>query len=48
MDTDVRVTGRAACDVLVLREAAKRFEIKQAAKLRDMIKEFRTKEFLFA
>jgi excinuclease ABC subunit B len=31
-----------------MREAAKRFEFEKAAKLRDMIKELRTKEFLFA
>ena len=31
-----------------MREAAKRFEFEKAAKLRDAIKEFRTKEFLFA
>jgi excinuclease ABC subunit B len=31
-----------------MREAAKRFEFEKAAKLRDQIKEFRTKEFLFA
>jgi excinuclease ABC subunit B len=31
-----------------MREAAKRFEFERAAKLRDMIKELRTKEFLFA
>ncbi len=31
-----------------MREAAKRFEFEQAAKLRDSIKELRTKEFLFA
>ncbi|MBV8052322.1 MAG: UvrB/UvrC motif-containing protein, partial [Acidobacteriaceae bacterium] len=31
-----------------MREAAKRFEFEAAAKLRDMIKELRTKEFLFA
>ncbi|HLH09454.1 MAG TPA: excinuclease ABC subunit UvrB [Terriglobales bacterium] len=30
-----------------MREAAKRFEFEQAAKLRDAIKELRTKEFLF-
>jgi excinuclease ABC subunit B len=30
------------------REAAKRFEFEKAAKLRDTIKELRTKEFLFA
>ena len=30
-----------------MREAAKRFEFEKAAKLRDPIKEFRTKEFLF-
>jgi excinuclease ABC subunit B len=30
-----------------MREAAKRFEFEQAAKLRDTIKELRTKEFLF-
>jgi len=31
-----------------MREAAKKFEFEKAAKLRDMIKELRTKEFLFA
>ncbi|HZU33758.1 MAG TPA: UvrB/UvrC motif-containing protein, partial [Candidatus Angelobacter sp.] len=31
-----------------MREAAKRFEFEAAAKLRDKIKELRTKEFLFA
>jgi excinuclease ABC subunit B len=31
-----------------MREAAKRFEFEEAAKLRDTIKELRTKEFLFA
>ena len=31
-----------------MREAAKRFEFEKAAKLRDNIKELRTKEFLFA
>jgi excinuclease ABC subunit B len=31
-----------------MREAAKRFEFEKAARLRDMIKELRTKEFLFA
>jgi excinuclease ABC subunit B len=31
-----------------MRESAKRFEFEKAAKLRDMIKELRTKEFLFA
>ena len=30
-----------------MREAAKRFEFEQAARLRDTIKELRTKEFLF-
>jgi excinuclease ABC subunit B len=30
-----------------MREAAKRFEFERAAKLRDMVKELRTKEFLF-
>ncbi|MDP9161877.1 MAG: excinuclease ABC subunit UvrB [Acidobacteriota bacterium] len=30
-----------------MREAAKRFEFEKAAKLRDMVKELRTKEFLF-
>ena len=30
------------------REAAKRFEFEKAAKLRDSIRELRTKEFLFA
>ena len=31
-----------------MREAAKKFEFERAAKLRDAIKEMRTKEFLFA
>ena len=31
-----------------MREAAKRFEFEKAAKLRDQVKELRTKEFLFA
>jgi len=31
-----------------MRESAKRFEFEKAAKLRDRIKELRTKEFLFA
>jgi excinuclease ABC subunit B len=31
-----------------MREAAKRFEFEKAAKLRDQIKDLRTKEFLFA
>jgi excinuclease ABC subunit B len=31
-----------------MREAAKRFEFEKAAKLRDTIKELRTKDFLFA
>jgi excinuclease ABC subunit B len=31
-----------------MREAAKRFEFEQAAKLRDRIRDLRTKEFLFA
>jgi excinuclease ABC subunit B len=31
-----------------MREAAKKFEFEKAAKLRDVIKELRTKEFLFA
>jgi excinuclease ABC subunit B len=31
-----------------MRENAKRFEFEKAAKLRDTIKELRTKEFLFA
>jgi len=31
-----------------MREAAKQFEFEKAAKLRDTIKELRTKEFLFA
>src|SRR5208337_5153230 len=30
-----------------MREAAKRFEFEQAAKLRDAVKELRSKEFLF-
>ncbi len=37
--------GRLESD---MREAAKRFEFEKAAKLRDQIKELRTKEFLFA
>ena len=31
-----------------MREAAKRFEFERAAKLRDMVRDLRTKEFLFA
>jgi excinuclease ABC subunit B len=31
-----------------MREAAKRFEFEKAAKLRDTIRDLRTKEFLFA
>jgi len=31
-----------------MRETAKKFEFERAAKLRDRIKELRTKEFLFA
>ena len=31
-----------------MREAAKKFEFEKAAKLRDNIKELRTKEFLFS
>ncbi|MGZ7029668.1 MAG: UvrB/UvrC motif-containing protein, partial [Terriglobales bacterium] len=31
-----------------MRQAAKRFEFEKAAKLRDSIRELRTKEFLFA
>jgi excinuclease ABC subunit B len=31
-----------------MREAAKKFEFEKAAKLRDSIKELRTKEFLFS
>jgi excinuclease ABC subunit B len=31
-----------------MREAAKRFEFEKAAKLRDRVKELRTREFLFA
>ena len=31
-----------------MRESAKRFEFERAAKLRDSIKELRTREFLFA
>ena len=30
-----------------MREAAKRFEFEKAAKLRDVVRELRTKEFLF-
>jgi excinuclease ABC subunit B len=37
-----------ACMESDMREAAKRFEFEKAAKLRDTIKELRTKEFLFA
>jgi len=43
-DLDVYI-GKLESD---MREAAKRFEFEKAAKLRDTIKEFRTKEFLFA
>ena len=31
-----------------MREAAKQFEFEKAAKLRDTVKELRTKEFLFS
>jgi excinuclease ABC subunit B len=31
-----------------MREAAKKFEFEKAAKLRDMVKELRSKEFLFS
>jgi len=31
-----------------MREAAKKFEFEKAAKLRDRVKELRTKEFLFS
>ena len=31
-----------------MREAAKKFEFEKAAKLRDTVRELRTKEFLFA
>ena len=31
-----------------MREAAKKFEFERAAKLRDTVKDLRTKEFLFA
>ena len=31
-----------------MREAAKKFEFEKAARLRDTVKELRTKEFLFA
>ncbi len=30
-----------------MREAAKKFEFEKAAKLRDLVKDLRTKEFLF-
>src|SRR5947209_2841703 len=43
-DVDVYI-GNLESD---MREAAKRFEFEKAAKLRDTIKELRTKEFLFA
>jgi excinuclease ABC subunit B len=31
-----------------MREAARKFEFEKAAKLRDLVKELRTKEFLFS
>jgi excinuclease ABC subunit B len=43
-DLDVYI-GKLESD---MREAAKRFEFEKAAKLRDTVKELRTKEFLFA
>jgi excinuclease ABC subunit B len=43
-DLDVYI-GKLESD---MREAAKRFEFEKAAKLRDAIKDLRTKEFLFA
>ncbi|HVP63622.1 MAG TPA: UvrB/UvrC motif-containing protein [candidate division Zixibacteria bacterium] len=30
-----------------MRDAAKRFDFERAAKLRDMVKDLRTKEFMF-
>jgi excinuclease ABC subunit B len=43
-DLDIYI-GKLESD---MREAAKRFEFEKAAKLRDTIRELRTKEFLFA
>jgi excinuclease ABC subunit B len=43
-ELDIHITKLEA----EMREAAKRFEFERAAKLRDAIKELRTKEFLFA
>ena len=43
-DLDKHIAGMEAD----MREAAKKFEFEKAAKLRDSIKELRTKEFLFA
>ncbi len=43
-DLDVYI-GKLESD---MREAAKKFEFEKAAKLRDTVKELRTKEFLFA
>ncbi len=43
-DLDKHIAGMEAD----MREAAKKFEFEKAAKLRDAIKEMRTKEFLFA
>ena len=43
MELDAYIAKREA----EMREAAKRFEFEKAAKLRDTIKELRTKEFLF-
>jgi excinuclease ABC subunit B len=42
-DLDVYI-GKLESD---MREAAKKFEFEKAAKLRDTVKELRTKEFLF-
>ena len=48
----ISIVGARTKELVILeedmREAAKRFEFEKAAKLRDTIKELRTKEFLFA
>jgi excinuclease ABC subunit B len=50
----LRFEDQAALDLYInnlesdMREAAKKFEFEKAAKLRDTVKELRTKEFLFS
>ncbi len=51
---ELNFTNQAELDTYItklesdMREAAKKFEFEKAAKLRDTVKELRTKEFLFS